>query len=124
MSEIKIERLAYCGLICKTCPIYQATRVEDAQEQKKMRIEIARLCREEYGLPYDLKDITDCDGCTTENGRLFTACVNCKIRKCARERGYENCAFCPEYICINLKEFYDKDPSAKSNLDKLRNSMI
>ena len=43
---------------------------------------------------------------------------------CARERGYENCAFCPEYICSNLKEFYDKDPSAKKNLDLIRNSNL
>jgi predicted nucleic acid binding AN1-type Zn finger protein len=123
MSEIVNEGLAYCGLICKTCPIYLATRVEDAQEQKKMRIEIARLCREEYGLNYDLKDITDCDGCRTENDRLFDACKNCKIRICARERGYENCAYCSEYVCITLKEFYDKDPSAKTNLDGIRDSM-
>ena len=89
-----------------------------------MRIEIARLCREEYDLAYDLKDITDCDGCRTENGRLFSACRTCRIRNCARERGFENCAFCPEYVCKNLKEFYIKDPSAKANLDRIRNSMM
>ena len=114
------EELAYCGLICQTCPIYQATRVGDKAEQKKMRIEIARICREEYGLIYDLKDITDCDGCRTETGKLFSACRNCKIRICARQKGYENCAFCPDYICENLEEFYAKDPSAKTNLEKIR----
>jgi hypothetical protein len=123
MPETINEGLAYCGLICKTCPIYQATGVKDTQEQEKMRIEIARLCREEYGLNYDLKDITDCDGCRAEYDRLFATCINCKIRICARERGYENCAWCPDYICINLKEFYDKDPSARKNLDLIRNNI-
>jgi hypothetical protein len=112
------ERLAYCGLNCQTCPVYQATRVEDRAEQDRMRTEIARICREEYGLIYDLKDINDCDGCWTEYGNLFSGCRNCKIRNCARDREYENCAFCPEYPCI---EFYVKDPSAKANLDRIRN---
>lgn len=120
MSETINENVAYCGLICSTCPIYQATRIEDLQEKEKMRLNIARLCREEYGLNYDLNDITDCDGCRTENKRLFAACKDCKIRLCAREKGYQNCAFCPEYVCTFLREFYDKDPSAKINLDRIR----
>jgi len=123
VSEVLNEELAYCGLICKTCPVYLATRVTDAKEQEKMRIEIARLCKEEYGLEYDLKDITDCDGCRTESDKLFSACRNCKIRICARDLGYENCVFCPEYVCDILKEFYDKDPSAKKNLDLFRQSI-
>jgi hypothetical protein len=124
MSEIIREGLGYCGLICKTCPIYQATRVKDKKEQEKMRTEIARLCREEYGLNYDVKDISDCDGCRTENERVFTACKNCKIRICARERGFENCAFCPEFVCDNLEVFYARDPSAKANLDQIRSNIV
>jgi hypothetical protein len=120
MTESFNEELAYCGLICQTCPIYLASRVEDKTEQEKLRIEIARICREEYGLNYDLKDITDCDGCRTETGKLFSACRKCKIRICARQKGYENCAFCPDYICEILEEFYAKEPSAKTNLDRIR----
>ena len=117
------KELAYCGLICQTCPIYQATRVRDLAEQERMRIDIARICREEYGLMYDVKDITDCNGCRTENGNLFSACKNCKIRICAREHKYESCAYCPEYPCKILEEFYIKDPSAKLNLDRIRESL-
>src|SRR4030042_6202854 len=123
MCPVYTERLGYCGLTCQNCPIYQATRVQNKAEQERMRTEIMRICREEYGLIYNLKDITDCDGCWTENGNLFSACRNCKIRNCAGEREYENCACCPEYPCNNLEEFYSKDPSAKSNLDRIRNKL-
>jgi len=52
VSEVLNEELAYCGLICKTCPVYLASRITDAKEQEKMRIEIARLCKEEYSIQY------------------------------------------------------------------------
>lgn len=85
-----------------------------------MRTEIARLCREEYGLEYNVKDITDCDGCTGDNDILFPGCRICKIRNCARDRSYKSCVLCPEYPCLILEEFYQKDPSAKSNLEEIR----
>jgi len=120
MNTNPAEGLGYCGLICQTCPIYVATRIEDKEEQERRRTEIARMCREEYGMMYDVKDIIDCDGCRTDNDILFSACRKCNIRNCASERGYENCAFCPEYPCRILEEFYIKDPSAKANLDNIR----
>jgi hypothetical protein len=33
--------MAYCGLVCQTCPIYVATRRENREEQARMRAEIA-----------------------------------------------------------------------------------
>jgi hypothetical protein len=115
--------IAYCGLSCDTCSIYLATRETDSTKQKKLRIEIARLCREHYGKDYSPEDISDCDGCRTEGGRLFSGCRNCLIRKCAIQRGYENCAWCDEYVCEKLNELFVMDPSAKSRLDKIRNSL-
>ncbi len=117
------ESVAYCGLICQTCPIYLATREENKAEQEKMRVEIARFCKEQYGMEYELKDITDCDGCRTEEGRLFSGCKNCHIRKCAKQQGYENCAYCNEYVCTKLEELFVMDPSAKTRLDQIRDSL-
>jgi hypothetical protein len=114
------ENLGYCGLNCHTCPIYTSTRIEDRSEQFKIRTEIARVCREEYGLMYDVEDVTDCDGCTTEN-ILFPGCRACKIRNCVRERRYASCILCPEFVCDLLEDFYIKDPSARTNLEKIRN---
>ncbi|MFP4082491.1 MAG: DUF3795 domain-containing protein [Candidatus Aminicenantes bacterium] len=111
------EGISYCGLICQGCPIYWATREEDKEKKEKMRAEIARICKEQYGEELKPDDITDCDGCRTEKGKLFSASSKCQIRKCAREKGLENCAYCRKYPCENLKVFFASEPEAKTRLD-------
>lgn len=115
--------LSYCGLICQTCPIFTATKEEDLEKQASMRLEIARQCREHYGMNYGPEDITDCDGCRADSGRLFPACSSCKIRSCARQRAVENCAYCAEYICDHLQAFFATDPAAKTRLDGVRSGV-
>jgi Protein of unknown function (DUF3795) len=117
------ESFGYCGLNCHTCPIYLATRIEDKAEQLNARTEIARMCREEYRLMYNVEDITDCDGCSTKTEILFPGCSQCGIRNCALERGFESCALCPDYACDILKEFYIKDPTARTALEEIRKSL-
>ena len=117
------ELLSYCGLVCNTCPIYVITREKNNDEQVKKRIDIARLCREQYGLKYELADINDCDGCRTIGGRLFSGCISCNVRTCAKQREVENCAHCNEYVCEKLQTFFVNDPSAKTRLDEIRNRM-
>ena len=114
------EMIAYCGLVCQTCPIYLATREKDEEAQERMRAEIAQLCREQYGMAYEPEDITDCDGCWTDEGRLFSACKDCGIRNCARQRGLESCAYCDEYACERLEAFFASEPSARTRLDEIR----
>ena len=114
------EMLAYCGLTCQGCPIYLATREKNKEKKDKMRAEIVRLCKEQYGVKFEPGDIIDCDGCRTEAGRLFSESTKCEIRKCAREKELENCAHCSEYACGNLKEFFVTQPDAKSRLDVIR----
>lgn len=116
------EMISFCGLVCNTCPMYSATREINIEEQTRMRTEIARICKEEYGMKFELSDITDCDGCRTENGRLFSGCVGCAMRECLKQKAIENCTSCSEYICRNLESFFIKDPSAKIRLDEMRNS--
>ena len=114
------EMIAYCGLVCRTCPIYLATRMEDKEEQARMRARIATLLKEQYGMNYGPEDITDCDGCSAEHGRLFVGCLRCGIRTCAREKGLENCAHCADYVCEKLKIFFNTDADAKTRLDEVR----
>jgi hypothetical protein len=117
------EMMAYCGLVCQTCPIYLATREENKEEQARRRVEIARLCKEHYGMNYEPADITDCDGCRMEGGRLFSGSKECAIRKCARQKGLENCAHCTDYVCGKLEAFFAADPPAKARLDQVRSSI-
>jgi hypothetical protein len=117
------EMVAYCGLICRTCPILLATTQKNKEEQARMRAEIVRLCEEHYGLQYTVEDITDCDGCMTEGGRLFSAGRNCAIRMCARDRKLENCAYCSEYVCATLEAFFRTETAARTRLEAIRNSI-
>ncbi len=115
------DPIAYCGLICQTCPIYLATREKNKEEQMKMRAMIARQCNEHYGVSYKPEDISDCDGCGA-GGRLFPPSQSCVIRICAKQKGVENCAGCGEYACEKLEAFFAKDPSARKRLDEIRHN--
>lgn len=117
------ELVAYCGLTCKSCPIYWASREQDLEKQKKMRVKIAQLCNEHYDSGLEPEDITDCDGCRTDSERLFSGCIRCEIRKCARERKYKTCAECPEYICHKLENLYIIDPTGKMWLEVIRSTL-
>jgi hypothetical protein len=112
--------VSYCGLLCNGCPIFWATNEDNADRKEKMRIEIAKLSNQIYETNYCSNDITDCDGCLTENERLFPGCQDCKIRNCAREKNLPNCAFCSHYVCESLNTFFKDNAEAKSRLDFIR----
>jgi hypothetical protein len=114
--------MAYCGLTCDSCPIHLATLEQNKSRQQEMRVSIAWLCTEQYGMSLQPEDITDCDGCRANTGILFSGCLNCEIRKCASRRNLESCAFCPEYACDILKNFLRGEPDARSRLEEIRNA--
>ena len=115
------EIIAYCGLICHTCPILLATREKNDEKRAKMRAEIAQAIKEHYGVEHKPEDIVDCDGCKTKSGRLF--CKDCEIRKCAREKNIENCAYCSKYACEKLEKVFVTDPEASKRLDEIRSRL-
>ncbi len=117
------ENVSYCGLTCQTCAIYLATREQDEEKRQKMRVDIAREIEEHYGQKIKPEDVTDCDGCKAESGRLFSGSQSCEIRKCAKEKDIENCAHCSDYACDKLREFFVKDPEARERLDAIRNTL-
>ena len=117
------EVIAYCSLACHSCTILLATREKNDEKKYEMRVEIAQEIKKIYGQDCKAEDVTDCDGCKTENGRLFSGCRYCEIRKCARQNGIENCAHCNEYACERLDEFFTDYPEGKSRLDVIRSAL-
>jgi hypothetical protein len=117
------EMMAYCGLVCNTCPIYLATREQDTKKQRQMRAEIALKINEIYNEKMRAEDVTDCDGCRS-NERLFSGCKQCHIRNCAGSKGIDNCAYCSEYTCEKLEKFFATESDAKARLDVIRNRII
>jgi hypothetical protein len=113
------DNIAYCGLDCEGCKIYLAARETDKQVKKKIIEEIIDLCKTNYSVDFEFEDITDCDGCRS-NGRVFKSCLNCEVRSCAIEKGFDNCAFCDEYVCDKLSGIFNMEPRAKIRLDLMR----
>jgi hypothetical protein len=112
--------VSYCGLLCIGCPIFIATKETDRAIKAKMKIEIAKTCNQLYHTNYSAVDITDCDGCLSEINHLFPSCNDCRIRNCARIHQIPNCAYCEDYVCNTLEEFFKNNIESKSRLDFIR----
>ncbi len=105
------ELIAYCGLSCTNCAAYIATQENDTEK-------LTNLALEWYGVENDATYCL-CDGCTTE-GRKNKWCNECKVHDCAKNHGVINCAYCDEYGCETISNFFTHAPNAKENLDLIR----
>jgi len=117
------EAVSYCGLVCRSCPIYLATREQDPKKKCQMRAEIARKINDLYKEDLKADDVTDCDGCKAESGRLFSPSKKCQIRSCAGKKGIENCAHCSQYACARLEKLFATDAGARERLDAIRSAL-
>ena len=110
--------IAYCGLICTECPAYIAHKNDDEQ----LRIKTA----EEWSKMFKAKlkpESINCVGCLETEGTLFHHCMECPIRACCREKEILNCAYCDDYGCEHITEFFGFVPEAKKVLDDIRANM-
>jgi hypothetical protein len=107
--------IAACGLDCAICDAYIATQAND----HAALVVLAEKWTREFNAPGLTAENVQCDGCMTE-GRKIGHCSECEIRLCAMERGWANCAVCPDYGCEKLQGFWKAAPQAKINLDAIR----
>ena len=110
------ENLAYCGINCSECPAYIATQKGDMKDLEKVAKEWSS-----ESLTFAPEELC-CDGCINDE-RIFQWCSKCPIRSCCREKGFQNCAYCDDYFCDNLKMTFEKTPSAKERLDNIRKEL-
>ena len=108
--------IAYCGIVCTDCPGFIATQAGDLAELEKL----AEHSRQEYHRPEITVAWVMCDGCLSASERKGTYCAECGIRLCGVERGVENCAFCNDYACEKLLDFFKLVPQAQAVLEELR----
>ncbi|MEN6439647.1 MAG: DUF3795 domain-containing protein [Syntrophobacter sp.] len=88
---------AVCGLFCPACTMYIATK-EDPERLQTLAGRQRRPVGE-----------LECHGCRSEK-RCFYCQENCKMAKCAAEKGLEFCGECTEYPCAELVEFQAQKP--------------
>lgn len=110
--------IAFCGITCTNCPAFKATQRDD--DNKRMKV--AELWSKQLKTEIKPEEI-NCDGCMIEDGRLFSHCKVCKIRKCGHEKNIQNCAHCNEFPCRNLSVIIDAMPDAKATLEEIRKQL-
>jgi len=115
----KMEKMiGFCGIVCSECPGFLATQKDDNEERRK----VAELWSKQYNSDIKPEDI-NCDGCFSESGRLINHGKVCEIRKCGQDKNLKNCAYCDEYPCEKLYQFFEIATDAKSTLDDIRNNL-
>jgi hypothetical protein len=108
----------FCGLTCSECDAFIATQNDDNEK----RTEVAKLWSEQYKVELKPSDI-NCDGCISDSTRQIGHCNICEIRKCGKQKAILNCAHCDDYACEKLDGFFKIVPTAKENLDAIRNNL-
>lgn len=82
---------SYCGLYCGGCGIVHS---------------IERGTLEEMAAKWEsTPEKMECYGCKSEHIAGFSQ--NCRIRKCAIDKGFEFCSECGEYPCETLMDFLE-----------------
>lgn len=112
------KMIARCGLICSECEAFLATKRNDPAELEAL----TKKWGEMFQKNITLNDVL-CDGCLSDTGRLCAYCYQCGIKKCAEEKGLENCASCKDYGCETLIGFFTMAPKAKEALEALRTAI-
>jgi hypothetical protein len=107
--------ISMCGLECTACPAYIAKQTDDNALREKTAKEWSELFKTELK-PEDI----NCDSCIVADGAHIGYCSVCEIRKCGFGKKVENCAYCDEYICTKLEEFFKNIPDGKKHLDAIR----
>ena len=88
----------------------------------KERRKVAELWSKQYNADIKPEDV-NCDGCLSESGRLIGHCKVCEIRKCGRDKNIINCAYCNEYACEKLNQFFKMAPDAKTTLEDIKDNL-
>lgn len=112
------KTIGFCGLVCSECPAFIATKTDDDKERER----IAKEWAKEYKHEFKIKDI-NCDGCISRGGRHIGYCSICDVRVCAVAKDVKNCAYCEEYACETLNNFFNMAPQAKKNLEEIKKSL-
>lgn len=96
--------LGFCGINCGNCRAYKGTVSGD--------LSLLQAAAGSYSNgEYQAKDWA-CLGCQPKDQPFISKyCGECKIRKCAIEKGVSNCAACASFDgCERLHKFIDVEP--------------
>ncbi len=109
------QLISNCGLNCAECPAYIALKTNDDELRQKTAVEWSKMYKA------DIKpENVNCVGCLADEGTLFHHCTVCEIRACCRKKGHLSCAYCDDYKCKIISDFFGWVPEAEKVLDEVR----
>ena len=112
------KMIAFCGLNCTLCDAFPENRNRMTSAERKTA---AAKWSQLYGHGRVIKpEEMQCDGCLSDDGKLWSHCRHCEIRKCGKEKQVQNCAYCRDYACEKLEEFFTEVSTAKTNLEIIK----
>lgn len=97
------EYLAYCGLNCEKCEARLATINNDDALREKVAKEWSAMNGTEI-----TPAMISCVGCKIDGQRTYFCDVMCPIRKCAAEKGVDNCGKCGSFTSCETVEMITK----------------
>jgi hypothetical protein len=89
--------LTRCGYRCDLCLAYAPNIDRNPSNQQKLSDGWFTY----FGFRLPAAEIR-CDGCMAEDPKLLD--VDCPVRPCVIERGFDNCAQCDQYVCERLEQ--------------------
>ena len=106
------KKIAYCGLDCAQCGAFLALKNNDQALREKTAAEWT--IAHNFDFTPDMINCVSCKG----DGIQVGYCSQCEIRKCAREKGVENCGVCADFkTCKTIQDFIAMVPCAGANLN-------
>jgi len=96
-----LQRIAKCGCDCFNCPTHR-----DNLNTQEKRTACSMGWEKHLGIKLSPEKLRKCDGCSLPNAERINYYLNCKVRKCAMDNGFDNCAACKGYPCSELKEVH------------------
>ena len=89
--------ISVCGLNCARCDIFLASRGNE-----KLRDQITEWFKKERNETIEPEQIK-CDGCRGSPDVHWSS--ECKMMRCARNRGFQYCFQCEDFPCASVNEF-------------------
>lgn len=109
------EVFGACGLNCKSCEAYIATRLNDKQSLK----EVANKWSQYNNCTITPRDVK-CQGCMTKSEVKSTYCDMCIIKTCAESKKYDGCYKCKRTdTCKHLARM-KKHNDIEQNIESLK----
>lgn len=104
--------MAYCGINCETCKLYQASKFKSNKLLYKLAEEWGNL----YNRTFELEKLK-CFGCKSDV--VFELCNKCQIKLCNIERRIKTCTECSEYPCERIQQFIEWQKKEKTGVEMI-----